>query len=111
MSQKQKESIKTECENTKTIDGLAPMFFGFDYADLEKIEVKHIRDSQTVDTFWAYPEITRRGENGEVSAQARICREFDINDSYHFTVLGKQTFVLSDIKMGLHAGYTMFSEG
>jgi hypothetical protein len=79
--------------------------------DLEKIEVKHIRDGQIVDTFWAYPEITRRGENGEVSAQARIYREFDINDSYHFTVLEKQTFVLSDIKMGLHAGYTMFSEG
>jgi hypothetical protein len=105
LSQKQIDAREAKCAATQTIRFLPAFFYGFDYADLEKIEVKQVRGDQTIDTFWVYP--IWRGKNGEASADVRIYdREFNLSDSYHFTVVGRQTFVATDIKMGLRSQYS-----
>ncbi|MDR2639570.1 MAG: hypothetical protein LBC09_07030 [Helicobacteraceae bacterium] len=106
LSQKEIDAREAKCAATQTIRFMPAFFYGFDYADLEKIEVKQVRGDKTIDTFWVYPAIWR-GKNGEARADARIYdREFNLSDSYHFTILGKQTFVATDIKMGLRTQYS-----
>jgi len=114
-SLQEKEQFKSECESSQTTDYLSVYFEGFSYAELEKVEVKQVRDGGVIDTFFIYPDIRRfKHENIDelsIMGSATIRQEIYLADSYHFTLSSEQSFVLGEIKMIVWPQYTMFSEG
>jgi hypothetical protein len=106
-------AFDARCQNRKTLDWLSVTFRGFTYAQMEQIEVKRMRGDKAIDSFIINPNIDRnmRDRKGVIYANAEIDGDFNLNDSFRFTVLGATTFVLSDIKTDLHpVGSSFFNE-
>jgi hypothetical protein len=103
-------TLKAKCQSGETPGwGFYARFYDFDCAQLDKIEVRHARGDQTIESFSVYPEIIERGKQGEPLAQAKInYSDFRLSDSYHFTVAGQYVFTLSNIQMKGYGGGTMF---
>lgn len=106
-TEKRKREFSEQCEQTKILDGITFFVTGFSFSGNDSILIRQMHDSSVVDSFYvpvSLHDSLRDRYYGSISNVA-------IDDVYYFIIPEEQTFVLSEMKMGMHPQFTMFSEG
>ena len=103
-SDKKKQKLLAECQQTESVDDLSVSFFCFSSSEMERVLVRQIHKGVIIDTFYIQPTILR---NDSTRYYSNISPVY-ISDTYQF-VVSKQTFTLSELKLGLKPQISMSS--
>lgn len=108
-TEKRKRDFEEKCTKTDTVNGLNCSLTGFDYDEIENVEVLQIHNGQIVDSFYVQPN-KNSFDPIRKRYSANIDKPLCIKDTFQFIIKGCDTFILSGMRMIMWEQFTMMSE-
>jgi len=109
-SEKERNEFSENCSKQTYFDAGLISFTGFEFKEIDTIEVIEKRHLEIIDTIYIIID-KHRHNKGNKRYMGRTDTQFNVNHSYEFILGNEKPYVLDNMEMIMWAQFTMLSEG
>ena len=111
-TEKERQEFKTKCSETIIFEANPIYFTGFDFDEIDTVQVIERSNSKSVDTFYIYTDIENSLNSKEDKKYwADINKKLNIKNAYEFYLGNDKPYILDNMEMIMWSQYTMAGEG